>query len=168
MIKRLLLALMVALVATGASARILTGEKSFGPKLGYVSHNHSAVAGLVFQYNISTLLRLSPEIGVAFRHYDQDALLIDLNLEMPLTFTDGDKAALYPLVGVAFSSWAHHMHLPEDSKDVTSHANRLGANIGAGFDFKCNQTLKLNIEAKYTIVKSYSSFLATVGIAYLF
>lgn len=168
MIKRLLLVLLVAMLSVGAHARLIKGEKSFGPKLGYVSVNRSAVAGLVFQYNFNSFLRISPEVGVAFRHHNRDALLVDLNFETPFSFSEAGNVFLYPLAGLTFASWSNHGFLGEEFKDVTTHNNRLGANLGAGFDLRCSPTLKINIEAKYTLVKSYSGVLITAGIAYLF
>lgn len=164
----LIILLAVAAIPFASSGRIIKGEKSFGPKLGYISHNKSAVAGLVFQYNLSNMLRISPEASVAFRHNNQDAFMLDLNFETPFSFSDAGNVDLYPLAGVAFCSWASHGVEPIDLKDVTTHTNRLGVNLGAGFDLQCSSTLKVNIEARYTIVKSYSGIVATAGISYLF
>ena len=167
--KKLVLAALVVLTSLGASAQMVRGEKSLGPKLGYVSHNKSAVAGLVFQYALSSKFRLSPEIGCAFRHHNEDALLVDLNLHMPFNIGAGNMVDLYPLAGLAFNSWATHMVAPAlDEADVTTHINRFGANLGAGFDLRCSSTLKVNIEAKYTFIKSYSSVVLTAGICYVF
>ena len=167
MLKRILIAFFAVAMAFSASAQLIAGEKSLGPKLGYVSENKSAVVGLVFQYNINERFRLSPEIGAAFRNHDRDAFLIDLNLHAPFFF-DNDKVDLYPLAGLAFNSWATHNLKDLDNNDVTSHKNRFGANLGAGFDLRCSSTLKLNLEAKYTFIKGYSAFYLTAGISYLF
>lgn len=169
MIKKIVFAALVVLTAFGASAQMTRGEKSLGPKAGYISHNKSAVAGLVFQYSLSSKFRLSPEIGCAFRHHNEDALLVDLNLHMPFNLGAGDRVDLYPLAGIAFNSWAtHKVNAELDEADVTTHINRFGANVGAGFDLRCSSNLKLNIEAKYTFIKSYSSVVVTAGISYVF
>ena len=143
------------------------GEKTLGVKAGYISHNKSAVAGLAFQYALSSVVRLSPEIGCAFRHNNEDALIIDVNVHTPFG-VGGEKVALYPLAGVTFNSWATHRVSTLDEADVTTHTNRFGANLGAGFDLRCSSTLKLNIEAKYALIKSYSGVLLTAGISYVF
>lgn len=167
MLKRILFVLFALTLAMGANAQLIKGEKSFGPKLGYVTENKSALAGLVFQYNLTERLRISPEVGCAFRNHNEDALLVDLNLHAPFTF-GGDKVALYPLAGLAFNSWATHIPADVDQDDVTTHTNRFGGNLGAGFDLRCSSTLKLNIEAKYTFIKAYSAFYITAGISYIF
>jgi len=168
MFKKILFALILLLaVAPCASAQMQRGEKTLGIKVGYISHNESAVTGLTFQYALSSMVRLSPEIGCAFRHNNEDALLIDLNVHTPFGIS-GDKVALYPLAGLAFNSWATHRVSDLDDADVTTHTNRFGVNLGAGFDLRCSSTLKLNIEAKYTLIKSYSGVLLTAGISYIF
>jgi len=156
------------MAAMPAQAIINKGEKSLGPKIGYASRNSSAVAGLVFQYTFSQHLRIAPEIGCVFRHKNQDAFLADINFHVPFGLLDTDKVALYPLAGLAFNSWALHGHDSVEDVDVTSHVNRFGLNLGAGFDLRCSSTLKLNLEAKYTLVKSYSSAYITLGISYVF
>lgn len=168
MFKKFLFALLPLVAAVPcANAQMQRGEKTLGVKTGYISHNKSAVAGLTFQYAVSSRIRLAPEIGCAFRHNNEDALLIDLNVHMPFG-VGGDQVALYPVAGVAFNSWATHRASSLDDADVTTHTNRFGANIGAGFDLRCSSTLRLNIEAKYTFIKSYSGVLLTAGISYVF
>lgn len=169
MLKRFITAaaLAVALVLP-AQAQIKAGEKSLGPKLGFASHNTSAFAGLVFNYAFSQHLRIAPQIGCVFRHKDRDALLIDLDFHVPFGIVSNDKAALYPLAGLAFNSWSRHGVDITSGEDVTSHINRFGGNLGAGFDLRCNQSLRLNFEAKYTLVKSYSSLYIGAGISYVF
>lgn len=168
MYKRLIFAVIAAVcMAFGAHAQIEKGMMSIGPKLGYISHNKSAVAGIVYQYNITERFRLSPEIGWAFRHNDENAFMADINLHMPVAITEGGSVALYPLVGVAFNSWGYHWSLA-DGLDVSKHISRFGANIGAGFDLRCSQSIKMNIEAKYSFIKSYSSVYIGAGVSYLF
>lgn len=168
MLKKLLLTLIVLLGAAGAHAQTAKGEKSLGPKLGYISRNSSAVAGLVFQYSFSDHLRISPEISCVFRNRDQDAFIADVNLHFPFRLSETGKAGLYPLAGLTFNSWNRHGHDPVEDVDVTTHVNRFGLNAGAGFDLRCSQALKLNLEARYVLVKSYSSAIVTVGISYVF
>lgn len=183
----MILAAMMAVVCfAGASAQVARGEKSLGVKAGYVSHNESAVAGLVFRYAVSPWVRIVPEIGCVFRHHNQDAFLIDINAQVPFTFGT-DRVDLYPLAGLTFNSWSSHgkmvveefntpgtgVHTPESSdgmeiKDVTTRANRFGANLGAGFDLKCSRSLTVGLEARYTFVKRFTSLYLTASIAYIF
>ena len=166
MIKKIMI---TALMLCGAMTVAAGGrwEKSLGPKLGYASQNSSCVAGLAFQCAVSSNLRIAPEIGCVFRNKNQDALLIDLNVHRPFHFGT-PKAELYPLVGIAYNSWSTHGLKDANQKDVTTHVNRFGVNVGAGFGLRCSETLKLSLEAKYTIIKSLSSTYVTAGISYIF
>lgn len=162
----------IALIACGmttAQAQIVKGEKSLGPKVGYVSKNQSAIAGLVFQYAFSNHFRLAPELGYIFRHKDMDAFTFDINAHVPFGFT-GEKAAFYPLAGLNYSSWSRHFR-PEDfidNNDVSTRTARFGLNLGAGFDLRCSETMKLSLEAKYSLVKGFTTLVVTAGISFVF
>lgn len=167
MLKRILLATALSIGAiAGASAQTAKGEKTLGPRVGYISENSSVLAGLSFRYTFSQHLRISPAIGCAFRNHDRDALLIDVDMHFPFGLSESGRTALYPLAGLTFNSWNRHGRV--NDVDVSGHANRFGLNAGAGFDLRCSQSLMLNMEARYCLVKSYSSFIATVGISYIF
>lgn len=153
--------------ALPAAAQMQRGEKSLGPKLGYISHNQSAVAGLTFRYALSSRVRLAPEIGCAFRHRNEDALLVDVNVHVPFAL-GSERVGLYPLAGLSFNSWSTHGVRRDDEVDVTTHTNRFGLNLGAGFDLRCSSTLMIGFEAKYNLVKSYSSAVITASISYIF
>ena len=118
-----------------ADAQITKGEKSLGPKVGYVSKNKTAVAGLVFQYAFNNHFRIAPELGYIFRHNNLDAFEVDINGHVPFNFT-GDKVAFYPLAGLHYSSWSHHLQREEiiDDDDVTTRTSRFGLNLGAASD----------------------------------
>ena len=144
----MLFALML-LTPLAASAQFERGEKCVGAKLGYVDKNNSASMGLVFQYSFSRHLRVAPEIGCVFKHKNMDAFTIDFNFHTPFTFT-GEKAALYPLAGLNYSSWNRTMprELVDEIDDITTRTSRFGLNLGAGFELRCSRTLKLGIGAK--------------------
>lgn len=163
----ILAAAMAAVCCVGASAQVVRGEKMLGVRAGYVSHNESAVAGLTFRYAVSPWVRIVPEVGCVFRHHNEDAFLVDLNAQVPFTFGT-DKVDLYPLAGLAFNSWSRHLDMPDGLDDVTSRISRFGANLGAGFDFRCTPTLNIGLEARYTFVKSYTSLYVTASVSYVF
>ncbi len=169
-ITRLIVAATLAIASSLPSqAQIVKGEKSLGPKIGYASKNKSAVAGLVFQYSFSDHFRISPELGYIFRNNDMDAFTFDINAHVPFGFT-GEKVAFYPLAGMNYSSWSRHFRTQglESSDDVSTRTARFGFNLGAGFDLRCSESLKLSIEAKYILMKRYSTAVITAGIAYVF
>lgn len=159
----------IAIAALGASAQ--KGESCFGLQTGFTSNNRSAIAGLFYQYGLSSHLRIAPEMGCVFRHHDKDAFTVDLNCHVPLAITSSN-AQLYPLAGLNFSSWNHHhIHVEagdDGYDDVSTRKNKLGVNVGAGFQLMASAALKLKVEAKYTITTHYSTFVLGVGIGYVF
>lgn len=166
--KKLLVAfLMIILCVVAAFAQVDRGEKMLGVNLGYVSHNTSAVTGLSFRYAVSPWVRVVPEVGVVFRHHNEDAFLANLNAQVPFTF--GTRTVdLYPFAGLAFNTWSHHHLVGIDDNDVTERISRFGANLGAGFDYRVTSTLNIGIEAKYTFIKAYTSLYLTASISYVF
>ncbi len=164
----IMISLMVSLVcAPAVSAQVERGQKSFGPKVGFVSRNASATAGLTFGYAFSRHVRVVPEVGLIFRHKDLDGLTADINVHFPVGFASG-KASFYPLVGVSFASWGRHSVDMSDNKDVTTHINVFGLNAGAGVEVYCTSTLKLSLEGRYTLMHHYPTAFVTAGIAFVF
>lgn len=168
---RRLLAILFIFICTGAffsaNAQYESGTKSFGPKVGFVSRNTSAVAGITFDYTFSRHFRLAPEVGVIFRHKGLDGLSVDVNAQFPFPF-QGGRAAFYPLAGLDYTSWGVHRYDELKAKDVTNRRNGLGLNVGAGLEFYCTSSLKLSVEGRYTFLRHYPTAFATVGIAYVF
>lgn len=153
------------------------GEKTFGVRTGYVSRNNSADFGLFFQYTFSEHFRLEPAADIVFRHRNRDAFTVDLNAQIPFEFSS-DQFSLYPFAGLNFSSWNYHNETiyiggpaPIDDKfttGVSSRKNRFGVNLGAGFDLKVSETLKLSLQCGYTFVKANSGIRILAGIGYVF
>lgn len=145
------------------------GESCFGVQTGYTSTNNSAIAGLFYQYGFSNHFRVAGEAGCVFRHENEDAFTVDLNFHVPMRITESN-VQLYPLVGLNYSLWNHHHPDKPDAgfDDVSTRHSRLGANIGAGFQLAASAALRLKIEAKYTLMSRYSTFVLGVGIGYVF
>jgi outer membrane protein W len=166
---RILMVIVAAVFAmcANSAAAIDKGEFTAGAKLGYTTKNETAVAGVRLTYALAENVRIAPEIGGIFRNNHQDAFTADLNFHLPFGF-GSDLVSLYPLVGLNYTAWTHHNEyiigaVPEDV------CNRhVGLNAGAGIDLKCNSKLKLFLEAKYCVIKSYSSLQIAVGAAYIF
>lgn len=166
------IAAIIAVIAAAtmtSDAQIIKGEKSLGPRIGYVSKNQSAMTGLVFQYAFSNHFRLAPEIGYIFRHKDMDAFSFDINAHVPFGFT-GEKVAFYPLAGLNYSSWSRRFHSEDmmNHDDVSTRTARFGMNLGAGFELRCSETLKLSLEAKYCLMKGYTTAIIGAGISFVF
>lgn len=148
------------------SAELHRGQKSFGPRVGYVGGNHAVMAGLEFQVATGTHVRLAPAVDIVFRNRNRDGLGVGLNVQFP--FEAVPRLVVYPLVGAQYMSWGLHDAASESGKDVTTHANRLGANFGAGLDFICHSHLKLSVQGRYNLMEHYSTAVVSAGISYIF
>lgn len=164
-LRAIVLFLLIAVSAAGALAQNERGKKSFGLKVGYITENKSATGGLVLHYCFARHVRIAPQIGVVFRNHNEDALTVDADMQFPFDFAGG-RADVYPLAGLAFNSWT--LRSAANDKDVNTHYNRLGLNLGAGVSFLCTPSLKVRLEGRYTFVKDFSNTQISAGIAYIF
>ena len=144
------------------------GEKSIGLRGGYATSNHSAVAGLYFQYAFSSRFRLAPDIMYTFRHNGTDAYSLNLNAHVPFALNNS-KIAIFPIAGINYTSWniSGGKEIDENN-DAKSRIDRLGLNLGGGVEYFVKPTLKLSLEAKYRALKDYGSGVFTVSIGYVF
>lgn len=163
-------ALVLALAAgcfNTSAAQTARGEKAFGPRLGYVSRNESVIAGLGFQYSFSKHVRLAPSVDIIFRHHDKDGFGANADVQFPFGFA-ASRAAFYPLVGFNFTSWGLHDVDAPGGKDVTTHSTSAGLNAGAGVEYRCKGSLKLSLEARYTLLRHYPTAAVYASIAFVF
>lgn len=168
---RRFISFLIAAAAIMMSASVSAGEKAFGVRGGYITRNSAPVAGLWFQYSFSDKLRISPNIDYNFRHNNTDALAINCNMQFPFSFTPARSILAYPFAGINYTSWNYHYDSApsrDASSDVTSRLNRFGINAGAGLELRVSSTMKINLEAKATFIKSYTSGSFTVGLGYCF
>lgn len=163
---RIAVVLLLMTVSFGASAQIERGQKSFGPRIGYITKNSSALVGLNFDYAFSNHVRIAPAIGLVFRNEDRDALLIDIDIHFPIATSS--KAAFYPLAGAVFNSWALHNVSEDTHDDVISRQNGFGFNAGAGWEIRLSGALRLGVEAKYTLIRHNPNGRFAARIAYVF
>ncbi len=148
------------------------GVKSVGLKSGYTSKNESAIAGLYFQYQVNTLLRLAPSVYYTFRHHDCDAYALNINLHAPFCLGMGkSQINAYPIVGLNYTSWNHilpNSKYTDWTDGSTLRTDRIGANVGAGAEIYATPTLKFCAEANYCIIKQYSTTIVSLSIGYVF
>ena len=157
-------AVMMAGVWCAAEAQTVKGSMAVGAKIGYETENSSASPAAFYHISFSQRFRLSTEIGGIIRNHNKEAFTLDVNAHIPFTFT-GDNVSFYPVAGLNFSSWGKHFHHP-DYGSSSKHYNRLGVNLGAGFELRCSSRIRVLIEAKYCLIKSFSSAQIAAGIGY--
>ncbi|MDE7403343.1 MAG: hypothetical protein K2M87_08030 [Muribaculaceae bacterium] len=132
-------------------------EKFLGIRGGYVSYNNSAYIALNFTYSFADHFRIAPEVGYAFSHNGNSAIMMSGDMEFPFRVYRG--IAVYPLAGVTYNNW---------SREGRSRLSRIGGNVGVGTDFYMTEYLKLDLQVKYSIMKNCSGVFAGIGIGYIF
>lgn len=134
-----------------------SGKAVLGIMGGFASYNSSGYASVYFQYRFASHVRIAPEIGCVFRNHDKSALLINADMHFPFRLSRGFN--IYPLAGLTFNNW---------SERSNGNMLRLGADAGAGFDLYFTDNLKMNIQAKYSIMKDCSGTYVGLGLGYIF
>ncbi len=159
-------------IASPVSQAVTRGEKYIGITTGYNTRNESAVAGVFFQYNLSSVVRIAPDITYIFRHDRRDGLAFNADVQFPFRIDKEARWSVFPLAGLNYTSWNMHPRslgpVHDDSKDVTTRTNKLGVNVGVGFDFMATKTLKLFIESRFVGASHYSYGAITLGLGYTF
>lgn len=172
MTSRLRIAAILAICAATAplhpaSADEFTGQKSLGLQAGYTTYNRSAVAGIEFTYRFNRRFRLAPNVSYVFRHDHTDALLINLNAQVPISI--GQKWEIFPLAGINYSSWNYHFgDIPGGHDDVGTRVSRFGINLGAGIGLAVTHTLGIGLTADYILIKEFHGCNILAKIAYRF
>lgn len=158
---------LIAFTSLSAAADGFSGEKSLGLQTGYISYNESALAGIEFTYRFSRNFRIAPSVNYVFRHKNVDALMINLNAQVPFPFAQ--RWEIFPLAGINYSSWNYHNGTSaNDDADVSSRVTRFGLNIGAGIGFAATSSLRLSVTADYVAIKHFSGCNILAKIAYSF
>lgn len=161
-------ATLLAVAPATSSAQSAHHEKTVGVTLGYVSRNQSATAGIDFTYRFSQHLRFAPEILYAFQRHSEDALIANVDFQVP--FQVHPRFDIYPLAGLNYTGWAfHHSHsVEQELLDVTTRSTHFGLNFGGGISANISSTMRIGVEARWAWVKNYNTALLSAKIAYRF
>ena len=161
---------LAAIMTLGGSQIAVAGENSFGLRIGFNTRNTVPVAGLWFRHSFNSHFRLSPSADYHFRNNNTDALALNCNAQFPFALGQS-RFQVYPFAGINYTSWNIHRNKDIEQRsadDVTTRFNRFGINVGAGVEYRVSPTMVLTLEAKTTLIKSYSSGCFTLGIGYCF
>ncbi len=168
----ILLLLLVA-VAVDAQAQVEKGQKSLGFHGGYATYNTSALAGVSFKYAFSRHFRLAPSVDYIFDHKDIDGLMFNIDYHGPVALNQACTVYFYHVLGVNYASWHHGVPEAktagdEPAGDVSSRENHFGLDVGAGFEWYVNPTLRLSLEGKFNWIRHANTGLFYLGISYVF
>jgi len=145
------------------------GEKNVGLRAGFTTRNTTATTGLYFSYRFSNHFRLAPKIDYAFLHHSVDAFSFDVDAEIPIALSTSKEINFYPIGGLNYSTFTHHVKARDETSDDTSQrTNEFGLSLGAGVEYFATPSLRLALESKGILVKKYSGGWFSISIGYRF
>lgn len=137
------------------------GTVGFGGHVGYATEINSLGVGLHTHYYRTNNIRLAPTFtyfapnnGKGMWMADADAHII-----LPVSIS----ASLYPIGGLHFSHWTF-----DAAAEERFTRNRLGANIGLGFQHDISYRVRANFELKYQFIRDYSQVFLMAGFGFWF
>ncbi|MDO4948832.1 MAG: outer membrane beta-barrel protein [Bacteroidales bacterium] len=151
--KRMFLMLVVLLMAVVGS---YAQEQVVGWNLNYSTKNQNFGVGVKYRFYVADYFRLEPSADYFFEN--KDVSNWDVNCNLHFLFRAKDDFYLYPLVGASFAAFSVG---PND-------LNRLGLNLGGGFDWEFDRNWVATIELKYQCLKDFGQAVFSAGVAYCF
>lgn len=155
--KKLLMIAFMALVSTTMFAQ--KGSTWLGVNVNYGLHSDykNLGAGVKAQYEFIDNVRAEASANYFFKK--DYCTMWDVNLNAHYLIPVGGLT-VYPLAGVTL------LGSEVEVFGVKASDSNLGLNVGAGLEFPITEGIKLNVEAKYQIVKDWDRPVISAGIAF--
>ena len=165
--KKLFTMLCAVLMSTAMMAQ--EGSMYVGGHLNYGMYSNRNEFGLgVFgQYEFIDQWRGDLSANYYFEQNDISSWDISANLHFVYPIQMGFH--VYPLAGICLD-YVHanvqYLDIERKIQTYTRTTSRVGANLGAGVEYKLGKSLKAIGEVKYQLLKGYSRPVITIGLGY--
>jgi len=166
--KKLFLAMLVALLSMGASAQ----DKKYGLGLNllYGTKIKTMGIGVKGQLYATDVVRVEANAAYFLKNNEfswndekqdwEGMKMWDVNVVGHyLVNVSQQKAWIYPLAGIGLSNWV---------SGIFSAKTRFTINVGAGFQYDVADDFAINAEAKYQINDGYNQAILGIGAVYKF
>ena len=160
--KKVLVALCVALLALGASAQAYQGQTAIGANMVYGSYTESLGFGARFQYVPFDQIRGVAEFDYFSGHKGRNLCDININAEHLLPVKH-DVLYLYPIAGFNYTMSSH-----KDEFGGKTESNHVGLNLGAGMEYEINDHFAASLEYRHTIIRKVDQGVFALGVNYKF
>lgn len=154
--KKMIMLLVFAAIASVGYAQTKKGDTSIGFMLGYAFESENAVTGVDFRYNVIDEVRLAPRLSHYIKNNHLSAWTIDMDAHY--IFQLSDMFGFYPLGGLSLTFW--------DSYGRSR--NRLGLNVGLGCELYATKDITVGVEMKYNVAEYHDQAFLGVRIGYNF
>lgn len=153
--KKVLLSLGLVLAGLTATAQD-KGDIKIGGGVSYLTEGEGIFGlNLKGSYSFTPQIRAAASFNYLFPGNSVKAFIVDANAHYLVNASE--KFSFYPLAGLAY----YRMWLDSFSY------SKLGFNVGAGVDYKLNESLTLNLEGKYLLLeKGASTPVISAGVAF--
>ena len=168
--KKTLVALFICLLTfNSASAQDQTGIFSLSGNINYGTKIESLGVGLRAQYGFIDRFRGVLEYKYYIDRHNLSAWGVTADTHYVLGISNSNFA-FYPIAGVSLSRWTNdtgRADIPNTERHKDSD-NRIGLNLGLGFQIGLSENTFLQIEGKEALIKNYSQFVISAGFMYQF
>lgn len=164
--RRILLLLFTVLTLSVAQVYAqYDGTLGLGFHAGYANKFNSPAAGVHLHYYHTNTLRYAPSVTFYYPRKSTNIWEIDFDAHfiVPLNW----EFSFYPLIGANYSNLKYD---PSDKLDEYTdwRKNRVGLNLGVGFQYDIAYRVRSSLELKYQVIKDYSQMNLMFGIGFWF
>lgn len=159
--KKVILLIALSIITLPKLFAQFEGTFGIGAHAGYATEINSLGVGAHLHYYRTNNIRFAPSFTYFIENKGTGMWMADADAHyvLPVSIT----ASIYPLAGLHFSSWK--FEVPENGKETV---NRLGANLGLGFQHDISYRVRANFELKYQFIKDYSQVAFMAGFGFWF
>lgn len=165
--KTLLLLFFVLTLGVTKTHAQYEGTIGFGAHTGYANEFKSLGAGFHIHYYHKNKLRYVPSLTFYYPRKSTHIWDVDFDAHflMPLNW----EFTFYPLLGVHYSNLKYKPLVNSGDGYVDDwRKNRLGLNLGVGFQYDLAYRLRSSLELKYQVIKDYSQVNLMLGFGFWF
>ncbi len=155
--------LVISFILLFASPKLFAqfeGTVGFGVHTGYGAEINSLGVGAHIHYYRTNNLRFVPSYTYFIERKNERMWMVDADAHyiLPVSIT----ASLYPIAGLHYSHWTFN-EAPDQVRK-----NRLGLNLGLGFQHDISYRVRANIDMKYQMIRDYSQLVLMAGFGFWF
>lgn len=162
--KVFLITLLFLVIGLSKSFAQYEGTLGLGVHTGYAKEINSLGGGFHAHYYYTNNLRFAP----SYTHYiptksrEMWEIDADAHYLLPLNW----EFSFYPIGGLHFSKWKFNAENNREFEQFDWKKNRIGLNLGVGFQYDFRYKTRANLEIKYQSIKDFSQLSLMIGVGF--
>jgi opacity protein-like surface antigen len=160
----LLLSVLFGLLSISKAWPQFEGTVGMGVHVGYANEISSLGTGINLHYYLTNEVRVAPSLIVFSKHKGMQLWMAeaDAHYMLPISLT----ASLYPIAGIHLSNWKYSGTKVGESVTEEWSKDRLGLNLGLGYQYDISFRVRANFEMKYQLIRGFSQLYYSAGIGF--